>query len=156
MVRQHNPTTEYTKAESNISAFRIKFNPRLKYSHNLHSCGDEIAIDTILQAELFRKIVHSERLTTLCRKAEKGVIFMVDEVDRASDYTTFLSFLGMLRDKFLERQKGKQPAFSSVILAGVHDIKNLKMKLRPDEQHQYNNSITDFFGNISCHKRNQT
>lgn len=130
MARQHNPTTGYTKAESNISAFRIKFNPRLKYSHNLHSCGDEIAVDTILQAEFFRKVVHSERLTTLCRKADKGVKFMVDEVDRASDYTTFLSFLGMLRDKFLERQKGRQPAFSSVILAGVHDIKNRKLKLR--------------------------
>lgn len=89
----------------------------------------------------------SERLTTLCRKAEKGVILMVDEVDRASDYATFLSFLGMLRDKFLERQKGRQPAFSSVILAGVHDIKNLKMKLRPEEQHQYNspwNIAADF------------
>ena len=55
---------------------------------------------------------------------------MVDEVDRASDYTTFLSFLGMLRDKFLERQKSRQPAFSRVILAGVHDIKNRKLKLR--------------------------
>lgn len=80
----------------------------------------------------------SERLTELCRKSDKDVILMVDEVDRASDYSTFLSFLGMLRDEFLERQKGRQPAFSSVILAGVHDIKNLKFKLRPEEQRQYN------------------
>ena len=107
MVRQHNPTTGYTKAESNISAFRIKFNPRLKYSHNLHSCGDEIAVDTILQAELFRKVVHSERLTTLCRKADKGVKFMVDEVDRASDYTTFPSFLGMLRVKAIPHKTSR-------------------------------------------------
>ncbi len=89
----------------------------------------------------------SERITTLCRIAEKEVILMVDEVDRASNYSTFLSFLGMLRDKFLERQKGRQPAFSSVILAGVHDIKNLKLKLRPEEQRQYNspwNIAADF------------
>ena len=30
------------------------------------------------------------------------------------------------------------PTFQSVILAGVYDIKNLKLKMRPEEQHQYN------------------
>lgn len=32
----------------------------------------------------------------------------------------------------------KTPIFHSVILAGVYDIKNLKLKLRPDSEHQYN------------------
>lgn len=32
----------------------------------------------------------------------------------------------------------KKPIFHSVILAGVYDIKNLKLKIRPDEAHQYN------------------
>ena len=26
----------------------------------------------------------------------------------------------------------------SVVLAGVYDIKNLKLKIRPDDEHQYN------------------
>ena len=30
------------------------------------------------------------------------------------------------------------PTFHSVILAGVYDIKNLKLKMRPEETHQYN------------------
>lgn len=80
----------------------------------------------------------SERITTLCSTADKKVILMVDEVDKAADNQTFLSFLGMLRDKYLERQKGRAETFSSVILAGVHDIKNLKIRLRPEESHNYN------------------
>ena len=32
----------------------------------------------------------------------------------------------------------KTPIFHSVILAGVYDNKNLKLKLRPDSEHQYN------------------
>lgn len=61
---------------------------------------------------------------------------MIDEVDSATNYHVFLDFLAMLRGYFLNRDN--RPAFHSVILAGVYDIKNLKLKLRPDEEHQYN------------------
>ena len=52
---------------------------------------------------------------------------MVDEVDRASDYTTFLSFLGMLRVKFLERQKSRQIDWgeTTVFLKGVKTKVNI-------------------------------
>ncbi|MBS6601946.1 MAG: AAA family ATPase, partial [Clostridium sp.] len=50
----------------------------------------------------------------------------------------FLNFLGMLRNNYLDREKGKVVTFKSVILAGVYDIKNLKLKLRPDEEKKYN------------------
>jgi hypothetical protein len=49
----------------------------------------------------------------------------VDEVDQASNQGIFLDFLGMLRDKYMKRRS--RPTFCSVILAGVYDIKNLKM-----------------------------
>lgn len=42
----------------------------------------------------------------------------------------------MLRGYYLHRQD--MPIFRAVILAGVYDIKNLKLKIRPDEEHQYN------------------
>lgn len=77
---------------------------------------------------------------------------MVDEVDKAADNQTFLAFLGMLRDKYLERQKGRGATFSTVILAGVHDIKNLKIRLRPEEKHNYNspwNIAADFSVDMS-------
>jgi len=60
-------------------------------------------------------------------------------VDRASDYAVFASFLGTLRQKYLDRpDAGDRSTFHSVILAGVHDIKNLKAKIRPDSEHAYN------------------
>lgn len=76
----------------------------------------------------------SERLTELRRKSDKEVILMVDEMDGVSNNSTFLSFLRMLRNKFLGRQKSRHNAFFSVFLSVVHVINNLKLKLRPEEQ----------------------
>ena len=74
----------------------------------------------------------SGRITQLCERAGKHVILMVDEVDKAADNQIFLSLLGMLRDKYLDQQKGRALTFHSVILAGVHDIKNLRSHIRPE------------------------
>jgi len=35
----------------------------------------------------------------------KPVILMIDEVDKSTDNQLFLSFLGMLRNKYLDRKK---------------------------------------------------
>jgi len=85
----------------------------------------------------------SDFLSEACSQASRPVVLMIDEVDQAASQEIFLTFLGMLRDKYLKRKK--QPAFQSVILASVCDIKNLKLKIRPDDAHQYNSPW-----NISC------
>lgn len=79
-----------------------------------------------------------DRITALCEQAERPVVLMIDEVDKAADNQVFLTFLGMLRERYLKRRIGGDATFSSVILAGVHDIKNLKMKIRPEEGQNYN------------------
>ncbi len=87
----------------------------------------------------------SDRITNLCEKY--SVILMVDEMDKCSDNQVFLNFLGMLRNKYLARNTGEDFTFKSVILAGVYDVKNLKLKLRPDEERKYNspwNIAVDF------------
>ena len=61
-----------------------------------------------------------------------------DEVDKSSDNQIFLSFLGLLREKYLKCQQGKDVTFHSVILAGVYDIITLKLKLHPQEESKYN------------------
>ena len=61
-----------------------------------------------------------------------------DEVDKSSDNQIFLFFLGLLREKYLKCQQGKDVTFHSVILAGVYDIKTLKLKLHPQEESKYN------------------
>ncbi len=70
---------------------------------------------------------------------DKRVVLMIDEVDKSSNNQLFLSFIAMLRDKYLRRDIGKDKTFYSVILAGVYDVKNLKLKLRIDEERKYNN-----------------
>lgn len=75
-------------------------------------------------------------LSRMCETAEKSVVLMVDEVDSASNNQVFLDFLAQLRGYYLSRDE--MPTFHSVILAGVYDIKNLKLKIRPEEEHQYN------------------
>lgn len=80
----------------------------------------------------------SKAITKFCKVIDRNVVIFIDEVDKSSNNQLFLSFLGMLRNKFLLRQQGKDKTFHSVILAGVYDIKNLKLKIRQDEEKKYN------------------
>lgn len=94
----------------------------------------------------------SDKITSLCSSSDREVILMVDEVDKSSDNQIFLAFLGLLRNKYLEQQKKRDHTFKSVILAGVYDIKNLKLKLRPEEEAKFNspwNVAVDFAVNMS-------
>lgn len=88
-----------------------------------------------------------ERIANLCSISKKEAILMIDEVDKSSDNQVFLTFLGMLRNKYLKREEGVDFSFKSVILAGVYDVKNLKLKIRPEEEKKYNspwNIAVDF------------
>lgn len=98
-------------------------------------------LSVIFEARIGRELAMEEmgdRITALCEQAGKPVILMIDEVDKAADYEVFLAFLGMLRERYLMRRVGGEKTFDSVILAGVHDIKNLKRKIRSDEENHYN------------------
>ena len=90
-----------------------------------HSDKKEIAVE---EFDLF--------ISILCAKSSKPVVLIIDEVDNASSYDSFINLLRLLRNKYLNRET--IPTFQSVILAGVYDIKNLKIKVRPDADHQYN------------------
>ena len=78
-----------------------------------------------------------EHITNLCKN--RKLVLMIDEVDKSSNNELFLHFLGLLRSKFLSRQEGIDHTFHSVILAGVTDVKNLKLKLINDGQHKPTN-----------------
>jgi len=66
-------------------------------------------------------------LDKLCK--DKKIVLLIDEIDSMSDNRVFLHFLGLLRNKYLSRENGFTYTFQSVILAGVYDIKNIKLKL---------------------------
>jgi hypothetical protein len=71
---------------------------------------------------------------------DKKVVLMIDETDKTSNNMVFLRFIGVLRDKYLERDNGCSATFQSVILAGVYDIKNLKLKMVQAGTHQLQDS----------------
>lgn len=86
-----------------------------------------------------------EYLSDICGASEKPVVLMIDEVDSAANNQVFLDFLAQLRAYYIDRDV--TPAFWSVILAGVYDVKNLKRRIRTDEEHKVNspwNIAADF------------
>ena len=84
----------------------------------------------------FDEIDFADVVAELCKSSTKPIVILIDEVDQAGNNDGFIKFLGVLRNMYLRRSISK--TFQSVILAGVYDIKNLKLKMRPEEQHQYN------------------
>lgn len=98
-----------------------------------------VSTDSYELVELF------QGLSILCGTLQKKVVLMIDEVDSAANNQVFLDFLAQLRGYYINRSRFA--AFQSVILASVYDIKNLKRKLRPDEEHKDNspwNIAADF------------
>jgi hypothetical protein len=96
----------------------------------------------------------SSLITMFCNASPKPVVLTIDEVDKSSDNQLFLNFLGMLRNKYMENNDGLGNTFHSVVLAGVYDIKNLKLKLRPDSEKKYNspwNIAADFNVDMTFH-----
>lgn len=80
-----------------------------------------------------------------CAEAEKPVVLIIDEVDTASNNQVFLDFLAQLRAAYLDRDV--TPAFQSVILAGVHDVRSIKRRIRSNVEHRENspwNIAADF------------
>ncbi len=94
----------------------------------------------------------SNFITNYVVQLNKKVVLLIDEVDKSSNNQIFLDFLAMLRNKYLQQSKGEDYTFQSVILAGVHDVKTLKAKIRPDAEQKFNspwNIAIDFKVDLS-------
>ncbi|MCL2064618.1 MAG: AAA-like domain-containing protein [Candidatus Cloacimonetes bacterium] len=129
-----------------IEAFGPKFLSYLGDDRNIKNHGySYLFYDKIDNVSNFDEL--SKALTDILSKIDKKVVLMIDEVDKSSDNDIFIYFLAMLREKFLAAQENYDVTFHSVILAGLHDIKNLKLKIRPDSEKKYNspwNIAVDF------------
>ena len=106
--------------------------------------GDKIRLDELYRT--FRRWIAA---------SDKPIVLLIDEVDSATNNQVFLDFLGLLRDGYIARETDDVPAFQSVVLAGVTDVKHLKRKIRPDEDHKENspwNIASDFDIDMSLSK----
>ncbi len=92
------------------------------------------------------------RLMGFCAESQKPVVLIIDEADSATNNQVFLDFLAQLRSGYLDRELKHREAFQSVILAGVYDVRNMKRKIRPNEEHRVNspwNIAADFDVDLS-------
>ena len=63
-----------------------------------------------------------------CNQSERKIVLIIDEVDSATNNEVFISFLGQLRKNYLNRNALHARTFQSVILAGVTDVRHLKIR----------------------------
>ena len=129
--------SDFENTETFVTAFAQELNEladeKYQISEELAKQLHKIAVSTdgyTLMANLFKW------LSTWCKNASKPIVLIIDEVDSASNNQVFLDFLAQLRGYYLNRNR--KPTFQSVILAGVHDIRNLRQKIRSDAEHKHN------------------
>jgi len=89
-------------------------------------------------------------LAELCKTSAKKVVLLIDEVDAVTNNQIFIDFLAQLRFYYLRRRKIR--TFQSVVLVGVYDVRSVKNKIRPDQEHKENspwNIASDFLVDMS-------
>ena len=124
------------------SSFRL--NPKSRQPENaaaIKSFTENYRTDT----DCFELVELFQALSILCSEMSENLVLLIDEIDSATNNQVFLDFLAQLRGYYMNRNRFA--AFQSVVLAGVYDIKNLKRKLRPEDEHKDNspwNIAADF------------
>ena len=78
----------------------------------------------------------SDKINDLAYTLDKKLVLLIDEVDKSSNNKLFINFLAILRNLYLNRMN--DPTFHAVVLAGVHDVKSLKLKIRDGEEAKLN------------------
>ena len=137
--------SEHTFSQAFANYLKRTVNNKQNPIHGLDHELIEQLVESAETKELFAFDDMFPILSDLCDDAEKPVVMIIDEVDSATNNQVFLDFLAQLRSYYLDRETS--PTFQSVILAGVYDVKNIKLKFRSDSEHKVNspwNIATDF------------
>ncbi|WP_461206353.1 AAA family ATPase [Clostridium sp. DL1XJH146] len=134
-------SASYKTEEVFVEAFKSQLQKYLKFNEIdfISNILEKTSLKTLNDVDLF--------ISDIAKSTPKKIVLMIDEVDKSSNNQLFLDFLAMLRNKYLLRNEGMDYTFYSIVLAGVHDVKSLKLKLRPGEEEKYNspwNIAVDF------------
>ena len=131
--------TEFKTEDTLAYYFLERFRAETKFAKNINDAVKNAICNIVDQNANECQIKFSlldDFISDICAKSDNPIVLIIDEVDSASNYESFIKLLRLLRSKYLKSEQ--IPTFQSVILAGVYDIKNLKLKVRPDSDHQYN------------------
>lgn len=109
---------------------------KIEKNSNIKKAVSDFIINMEKEKENFELPELFENLLNICGIPERPFVLIIDKIDSASGSQVFLDFLAQLRAAYID--SSFQKTFHSVILAGVHDIKNLKRKIRPEEDHNIN------------------
>ena len=130
------------------------------FSGELFACAEQIPEKVKDKLQLYAESQMQATLSTLfrsltewCKESEKKIVLMIDEVDTAANNQVFIDFLAQLRAYYLKRRRTS--VFQSVILAGVYDVRNIRRKIRPEDEHKENspwNIAADFLVDLSFSK----
>lgn len=143
---QNIETEEYTNGSTFVRALTREINKRIQkvteisddVKGRLHDLSNGTNYN-VRMAEMFACF------SEWCDNSEKPVVLIIDEIDTAANNQVFLDFLAQLRAAYLDSDK--TATFQSVILAGVYDIRNIRRKIRPEDEHKQNspwNIASDF------------
>lgn len=139
----------------NEAVFCREFVDDLAYRlRNTHPVYSDFLNQSVESVAGFKQL--SRTISDFVLFAGEKVVVIIDEIDKASNNQLFLSFLGMLRDKYIAATSQLDRTFHSVVLAGVHDIKSLKLKISPDSRGKLNspwNIAVDFNVDMSFSPR---
>lgn len=144
--------TIFSRSFANSFLRSLKRNPVNK-TEQLNEAMAQLEKSVASQNDFFALKALFEQLGDICAVSDKPIVLMIDEVDSALNNQVFLDFLAQLRAQYMERDI--YPTFRSVILAGVYDVKNLRGKIRPEDEHKYNspwNIAADFDISMSFSK----
>ena len=144
--------TIFSRSFANSFLRSLKRNPVNK-TEQLNEAMAQLEKSVASQNDFFALKALFEQLGDICTVSDKPIVLMIDEVDSALNNQVFLDFLAQLRAQYMERDI--YPTFRSVILAGVYDVKNLRGKIRPEDEHKYNspwNIAADFDISMSFSK----
>ncbi len=141
---------EHTFSAAFAAAFLAKLDSSQMQEPEGHAAVNRLYDMAASRREELELVELFQCLSLICRYSIKPVVLMIDEADSAADNQVFLDFLSQLRGYYIDRDE--TPSFRSVILAGVYDIRNIRQKIRPQEEHTRNspwNIAADFLVDMS-------
>ncbi|MCD8083119.1 MAG: ATP-binding protein [Clostridiales bacterium] len=139
-------SVEFESGNAFVRAFAREIRKRIRrmtdVPETVRAQIDFLADGTDRQARMAELL---ECFSEWCEHAKRPLVLIIDEVDTASNNQVFLDFLSQLRAAYLDRDI--TPTFQSVILAGVYDVRSIRRKIRPDEEHKTNSPWNIRVGN---------